>query len=152
MIQASMRSILNYLRYGSIFYGTAFSDVTGIESVRSMKVAGNRITLFFIFFMPNWSCKFSIVNTGAHWTQFTRASEFFSGAAWPEREVAEMFGINFLNKVDSRRLMLDYSFEGCPLLKEFPAVGYEEVVYCSTERWISYRFFHSNDTAELFYG
>ena len=62
-----------------------------------------------------------------------------------------MLGINFLNKVDSRRLMLDYSFEGCPLLKNFPAIGYEEVIYSTTERWVTYRFFRNSDVSEMFY-
>ena len=40
-----------------------------------------------------------------------------------------MFGITFYHKWDARRLMVDYSFEGTPLLKQFPAIGYEELEY-----------------------
>lgn len=45
-----------------------------------------------------------------------------------------MLGVNFLGKADGRRLMLDYAFEGCPLLRSYPAVGYEELVYCPIDR------------------
>jgi NADH:ubiquinone oxidoreductase subunit C len=30
--------------------------------------------------------------------------------------------------------MVDYSFEGTPLLKQFPAIGYEELEYDYLER------------------
>lgn len=40
-----------------------------------------------------------------------------------------MFGIGFYRKVDTRRLMLDYAFEGAPLRKSFVASGYEEIEF-----------------------
>ncbi len=62
----------------------------------------------------------------------------FSGLTWGEREISEMLGINYKNKIDARRLMLDYAFEGHPLRKNFPTAGFEEVEYNALERWINY--------------
>lgn len=45
-----------------------------------------------------------------------------------------MLGINFTKKLDARRLMLDYAFDGLPLSKNFPAIGYEEIEYDARER------------------
>jgi NADH:ubiquinone oxidoreductase subunit C len=45
-----------------------------------------------------------------------------------------MLGINFFDKLDSRKLMLDYSFEGNPLLKQFSSIGYDELEYDLRER------------------
>lgn len=62
----------------------------------------------------------------------------FSGLTWGEREISEMLGINYKNKIDARRLMLDYAFEGHPLRKNFPTVGFEEIEYNALDRWLGY--------------
>jgi NADH-quinone oxidoreductase subunit C len=41
----------------------------------------------------------------------------FAGAAWHEREVAELFGVEFLGG-EHRRLLLNPEFEGTPLRKD----------------------------------
>jgi len=46
-----------------------------------------------------------------------------------EREISEMFGICFSGKKDNRRLLLDFSFIGNPLLKSYPVTGFVEVFY-----------------------
>jgi NADH-quinone oxidoreductase subunit C len=43
----------------------------------------------------------------------------FRGAAWHERETAEMFGVEFVGHPDPQRLLLSEEFEGHPLRKDF---------------------------------
>ncbi|MDP1819180.1 MAG: NADH-quinone oxidoreductase subunit C [Acidimicrobiales bacterium] len=47
----------------------------------------------------------------------------FAGAAWHERETAEMFGIRFGGNADLRNMYLPTEFEGHPLRKEFPLLA-----------------------------
>lgn len=49
-----------------------------------------------------------------------------------------MFGLHFKDKIDTRKLMLDYTFEGFPLTKPFPAIGYEEIEYDIFGEWMIY--------------
>lgn len=37
-----------------------------------------------------------------------------------EREISEMFAPIYINKIDSRMLLLDYSKDTHPMLKDFP--------------------------------
>jgi NADH/F420H2 dehydrogenase subunit C len=53
----------------------------------------------------------------------------FKSAGWLEREVWDMFGIFFENNGDLRRILTDYGFEGYPLRKDFPLMGYVEIRY-----------------------
>ncbi len=57
------------------------------------------------------------------------AVNVFSTASWFEREVFDMYGIEFTGHPDMRRILSDYGFKGHPMLKDFPLIGYEEVKY-----------------------
>ena len=47
------------------------------------------------------------------------AAQLWQIAAWPEREIAEMFGITFEGHPDPRHLLLPDDFEGYPLRKDY---------------------------------
>ena len=59
-------------------------------------------------------------------------------ADWYERECYDLFGIQFLNHPDLRRIMTDYNFEGHPLRKDFPLTGHTEVRYDDLEKKVVY--------------
>ena len=62
----------------------------------------------------------------------------FPSANWMEREVFDMYGIEFKNHPDLRRILTDYNFKGFPLRKDFPLTGHNEVRYSEDEKKVVY--------------
>jgi NADH:ubiquinone oxidoreductase subunit C len=57
-----------------------------------------------------------------------------------------MYGINFIFKKDFRKLLLDYSKNENPMLKDFPCEGISDVYYNFFESQINYV---QNEVVEL---
>ena len=68
----------------------------------------------------------------------TSITSIFPSANWMEREVFDMYGINFTNHPDLRRILTDYGFEGHPLRKDFPLTGHNEVRYSEDDKKVIY--------------
>ena len=65
-------------------------------------------------------------------------TSIYPSANWMEREVFDMYGIEFKNHPDLRRILTDYGFKGHPLRKDFPLTGHNEVRYSEDEKKVVY--------------
>lgn len=79
-----------------------------------------------IFFLPQLSLYFNLICLGSH---VSSAEPLFFNFWWLEREVSEMSGIFFFNKLDTRNLLMEYFNSLNPLLKSFPVTGFDEIFF-----------------------
>lgn len=71
--------------------------------------------------------------------QIHSVSHVWNSANWYEREAFDLFGINFVNHPDLRRILTDYGFVGNPFRKDFPLSGYLEMAYDENEGRVIYQ-------------
>ena len=65
-------------------------------------------------------------------------TSIFPSANWMEREVFDMYGVEFKDHPDLRRILTDYGFKGHPLRKDFPLTGHNEVRYSEDDKKVIY--------------
>ena len=64
-------------------------------------------------------------------------SEIYESGVWAEREVYDMFGVEFVGHKDLRRLLTDYGFKGNVLRKSY-VVGENNVRYDEEKKGVRY--------------
>jgi len=100
----------------------------------------NRLTLFYLYYFLQTNTKLILLTNynNLKLRKIASIDKLFKSASWLEREVNEMFKINYSHKTDIRRLLLDYTKQEHPLLKDFPTEGFNDVYYNFFEDQVVY--------------
>lgn len=56
-------------------------------------------------------------------------TSLWTGANWFEREIFDLFGVNFEQHPDQRRILLPADYKGFPLRKDYPVTGPADSVF-----------------------
>lgn len=100
----------------------------------------NRILLFYVYFFFSFKSKIMLLTSfdNSRCNKINSIDKLFKSASWLERETGEMFKVSYSLKTDSRRLLLDYSKQENPLLKDYPTEGFNDVFYNFFEDQVVY--------------
>jgi NADH:ubiquinone oxidoreductase subunit C len=100
----------------------------------------NRLLLFYVYYFYTIKSKLMILTTynNNNLSKIASIDKIFKSAGWLERETGEMFKISYGFKTDTRRLLLDYSKQENPLLKDYPVEGFNDVFYNFFEDQVVY--------------
>ena len=106
-------------------------DITVIDNILSKQNYSNqRYTIIYSFLSLRFNKRLLVYSNISEDDQnIDSITQIFESANWFEREIYDLFGINFKNHPNLQRIMNDYNFQGHPLRKDFPLTGYEEVRY-----------------------
>lgn len=100
----------------------------------------SRVLLFYVYHF--FTLKSNIILLTSYdnikLNKISSLDKIFKSASWLERETGEMFKISYNFKTDTRRLLLDYSRQENPLLKDYPVEGFSDAFYNFFEDQVVY--------------
>jgi NADH-quinone oxidoreductase subunit C len=122
---AALIPLLTLLRASSLVRASALLDLWGVDYPGRVR----RFDLGYCLLAPHRGFRLVLALPVAAEEPVPSATALFPSAGWLEREVWDMLGIFFHGHPDLRRILTDYGFQGFPLRRDFPTVGYLEVRY-----------------------
>jgi len=114
------------------------TDIIGVDNLMKFKEK-KRFSVFYSFLNINTPKRFLLELKGNLFDNFLSVFRVFESALWPEREIWDLFGIFFSNHPDLRRLLTDYGFSGFPLRKDFPIIGYLDLIFDQEKEILKYQ-------------
>ena len=109
-------------------------DIAGVDYPQEEK----RFSLVYLFLSHEKNIRIKVSISFEQGTKIQSITKIFSSANWMEREAFDMYGIQFINHPDLRRILVDYNFKGHPLRKDFPLTGFNEVRYSEKDKKVIY--------------
>ena len=109
-------------------------DIAGVDYPEDEK----RFHLIYLFLSHEKNTRIKLITKFNIDQTVQSLTKIFPSANWMEREVFDMYGVNFKDHPDLRRILTDYGFKGHPLRKDFPMTGFNEVRYSEKEKKVIY--------------
>ncbi len=104
---------------------TLLSCISGVDLVRN----DYRFMISYELLSLTFNSRIRVKTFVNEYSIVSSITSIFENSNWWEREVWDMFGIFFEHHPDLRRILTDYGFEGYPLRKDFPLIGFYEFRY-----------------------
>ena len=105
-------------------------DIAGVDYPENDK----RFELIYLFLSHENNTRIKLLIKFEINQTINSITKIFPSANWMEREMFDMYGVNFKDHPDLRRILTDYGFEGHPLRKDFPLTGHSEVRYSEDQK------------------
>jgi len=121
-------------------------DLTAVDFLQKKQ----KIEIYYFLLSIEFNFRIALQINLSEAESIETVSYFFKSANWLEREVWDLFGVIFLKHPDLRRILTDYGFNGHPLRKDFPLIGYTELRYDEEKKSIIYESIEMAQEMRLF--
>jgi NADH-quinone oxidoreductase subunit C len=127
-------SVIHFLKSNDKLKFRQLIDIAGVDYPDEDK----RFNLVYLLLSHEKNIRIKISINFEIEKKIPTLTKIYPSANWMEREVFDMYGIEFVDHPDLRRILTDYNFEGHPLRKDFPLTGFTEVRYSEKEKKVIY--------------
>ena len=137
LIDTSVEELINvitFLKSNSKLKFRQLIDIAGVDYPTEEK----RFNLVYLLLSHEKNIRIKVSINLELGQKASTLTKIYPSANWMEREVFDMYGIEFTDHPDLRRILTDYNFKGHPLRKDFPLTGFNEVRYSEKEKKVIY--------------
>jgi len=127
-------NVLKFMKFNEYCKFRQLIDIAGVDYPGDEK----RFNLVYLLLSHHYNLRIKVLIKFETNKQIPSITKLYPSANWMEREVFDMYGIQFKNHPDLRRILTDYGFKGHPLRKDFPLTGFNEVRYSEKEKKVIY--------------
>jgi len=135
---------LNLFLKNELFYNNSMlTEMSAIDTLKYNNMfpdldllKKNRLILYSIYYTYFAKIRLTIIYSIK--LNSKSIEKVYKNSNWLERESLEMYGVQFIGKRDSRSLLLDYSKNESPMLKDFPTEGVNDIYYNFFENKLTY--------------
>ena len=138
IIYVDAKEIVNFLKFLRDDKDLSFKTLLDVFGADLLGIRSPRFEVIYNLLSYKLNNRLTVKVALNEGEKVATVCEVFSTANWFEREAFDMYGIEFMNHPDLRRILTDYGFEGHPLRKDFPLTGYKEVRYDEQQKKVVY--------------
>ena len=137
-----LKSSMNIFKNEYNFWKSTLIENSAVDTLEYNKYTkefeiffkNSRILNFYILYFYKLKLKLNLIFYGQN--SFDSIDLIYKNSNWLERETSEMYNIHFYKKRDSRKLLLDYTLDVNPMLKDYPTEGEYDCYYSNIEHQV----------------
>ncbi len=119
--RSNLISILEFLKNDNGF--NALNDMVGLDNMNTKKEGEKRFTILYLLYRFPGSARIRIKVDIDENETLPSIYSLYRASDWAEREIYDMFGLNFSGHPGLTRIYMPDEFKDFPLRKDFPLEG-----------------------------
>lgn len=133
---ARLHEVAQYLRDAADAAFDFCSDVTATDWPPR---TAERFDLIYCLYSTSHRHRVRVKTRASETTPVASVTDLWPAANWLEREVFDMFGVNFTSHPDRRRILMPDDWQGYPQRKDYPLEGPGELLMENPQDWLKLR-------------
>jgi NADH-quinone oxidoreductase subunit C len=118
------RELIRFLRDDASLGFSMFIDITAVDYLRYPAAQPGRFAVIYTLLSPSLGVRVQVKAYVAEGDpRLPSVADLYAGANWTEREVWDLYGIEFQGHPDLKRILMPDDYEGHPLRKDYPLRG-----------------------------
>ncbi|MCC7417618.1 MAG: NADH-quinone oxidoreductase subunit C [Acidobacteria bacterium] len=109
--------------------------------------AAERFDVVYCLYSTTHRQRIRVKTRAGETTPVRSVTDLWPAANWLEREVFDMFGVNFTGHPDRRRILMPDDWQGHPQRKDYPLEGPGELLLENPQEWLKLK--QTRDEADL---